>query len=266
MQRNPIRLGGVVASALLVLVSTTGAPANADPDRNPDALWELVSRHCVVDELQFDDPAPCAAVELGAGVERGYAVLKDASGARQFLLIPTARRTGIESPELLAPDAPNYFSDAWRARSFTEAAAGGAVPRDWMSLAVNSTLARSQNQLHIHIDCLRADVHDALSRFGDSVGPVWTAFPVPLAGHTYSAVGVDGDELQVNPFRLVADAFGEGDMGSQTVVVVGRDGGDGSAGFVILADRADGENGDFAGGEQLQDHDSCPGAPGSVRG
>ena len=40
-------------------------------------------------------------------------------------------------------------------------------------------------------------------------------------------------------------------------MVIGRDRGDGGVGFVILADRADGENGDFAGGEQLQDHDYC---------
>lgn len=255
-----------VSTLALALVPVTGAVAQADPD----ALWRLVSQQCVVDEVQFADPAPCAAVDLAGGPERGYAVLKDAVGARQFLLIPTARIPGIESPELLAPDAPNYFADAWRARSFTEAAAGGAVPRDWMSLAINSALARSQTQLHIHIDCLRTDVHDALSRYGSDVGPGWTTFPVPLAGHTYTALAVEGSELAVNPFRLVADAIGgekdadaiggEKGMGSQTIVVVGTSRPDGSAGFLILADRADGESGSFAGGEQLQDHDSCRGA------
>lgn len=245
------------AALALALVPLTGAVAQADPD----ALWRLVSQQCVVDQVQFADPAPCASVDLADGVQRGYAVLKDAVGARQFLLIPTSRITGIESPELLEPAAPNYFADAWRARSFTEAAAGGAVPRDWMSLAINSALARSQNQLHIHIDCLRTDVHDALTRYGSDVGPGWTTFPVPLAGHTYTAMAVEGAELAVNPFRLVADAIGGAtDMGSQTIVVVGTNRPDGSAGFLILADRADGESGSFAGGEQLQDHDSCSGA------
>lgn len=241
----------------------TATVAQADPD----ALWRLVSQQCVVDEVQFADPAPCAAVDLPDGVQRGHAVLKDSVGARQFLLIPTARIAGIESPELLAPDAPNYFAEAWRARSFTETV-GGTVPRDWMSLAINSALARSQNQLHIHIDCLRSDVHDALSRYGGGVGPEWTTFPVPLAGHTYTAMAVEGPDLAVNPFRLVADALSAEnpgqdagqDMGSQTIVVVGTSRADGGTGFLILADRADGESGSFAGGEQLQDHDSCMGA------
>ncbi len=218
-----------------------------------DALWNLVSQQCVVDAQEFGNPEPCAKVDLSEGVQRGYAVLKDAVGPRQFLLIPTARITGIESPEVLAPDAPNYLAAAWQARSFAEAAAGRAVPREWMSVAVNSVLSRSQSQLHIHIDCVRADVHDALRRHADTVGPAWAPFQVPLAGHTYSAMAVDGEDLQVNPFRLVADAFGEQRMGEQTIVVVGRDGG----GFVVLTDHADGENGDFAGGEQLQDHTSC---------
>ena len=247
-----------VAAAVLALAAT--APASR-ADADPDALWRL-SEECVLDAEQSGDPAPCLSVDLAQGVQRGHAILKDTVGARQFLLIPTARITGIESPELLAPDAPNYLAEAWQARSVTEAAAGGAVPRDWMSLAINSVLARSQNQLHIHIDCIRADVHDALSRYGRDLGPDWTTFPVPLAGHTYSALAIEGADLEVNPFRLVADAFGDQDMASQTVVVVGAGRDDGSAGFIILADRADGENGDFAGGEQLQDHDSCAGAPG----
>ena len=176
------------------MVLPAGTAAHADPD----ALWQLVSQQCVPDEEQFDDPArapPSTSTPAWSGL-RGVQGLR---GARQFLLIPTARITGIESPELLAPDAPNYFSDAWRARSFTDAAAGGPVPRDWMSLAVNSIQFRSQNQLHIHVDCVRGDVHDALSEHGAQIGPTWTTFPVPLAGHTYSALGVEGADLDVNP-------------------------------------------------------------------
>ena len=257
MRSDLIRLAVTVGA---VAVSLAGA---GDAHADPDALWRLVSQQCVVDELQFGNPEPCAAVDLTGGVQRGYAVLKDAHGARQFLLIPTARITGVESPELISPEATNYFDAAWQVRSYFEEAAGGPVPRDWVSLAVNSRLARSQEQLHIHIDCLRADVHDALTRYGNEVGPEWSEFPLPLAGHRYSALAVEGDKLDVNPFRLVADRFGGHDMELQTLVVVGSDsvgrgsGGPGRQGFVILVDRADGENGDFAGGEQLQDHDSC---------
>lgn len=233
------------------------APVQAHADS--DALWHLVSG-CVTDQIDHRDPAPCAAVDLDAG----WALLKDIEGPRQYLLIPTVKVAGVESPELIAPGAPNYFAAAWREKSFTEASAGGSLPRDWISLAVNSSVARSQNQLHIHIDCVRADVHDALSRHAADVGPNWAPFPALLAGHSYDAIAVEGDQLAANPFRLRADGLADPgiEMGIQTLVVVGAVR-DGRPGFVILADRADGETGDFAGGEQLQDHSACPAPSGA---
>ena len=245
----------------LVLVALLGLGGIGVAAADPDALWRLISERCVPDQLANRDPAPCSVVDLDAGQDAGSVVLKDIVGRRQFLLMPTARITGIDSPALLAPGATNYFAAAWDARSFTEAAAGGTLPRDWVSLAVNSSVSRSQDQLHIHVDCLRADVHETLSTHAAEIGSTWAPFPIPLAGHTYSAVAVTGADLAgVNPFTLLADGLegARADMGLQTLVVVGATGTDGQPGFVILADRADGETGDFAGGEQLQDHDSCP--------
>ena len=187
-------------------------------------------------------------------------MLKDLVGATQFLLIPTARVAGIESPEVLAPDAPNYFADAWRARSYVEQRAGRGLPRDWVSLAINSAAARSQNQLHIHVDCVRADVRQALATNAGAIGPTWSAFPVPLAGQQYRAIAVPGDGLDgVNPFRLLADGLAGGDsMGAQTLVAVGSTGVDGAPGFVLLAGRADAADPGSGHGEDLQDHDTCP--------
>ncbi len=243
----------LAASALWVL-----APATVHAD--PNALWTLVHDQCVVDVQQHRDPAPCSRVDLSRGEDDGYAVLKDIVGDRQYLVIPTARITGIESPVLVdPPHATNYFGAAWQARSFVEQRAGGTIPRDWMSLAVNSAVARSQNQLHIHLDCLRADVHDALRSAAGAIGPGWAPLPVPLTGHTYWAMAVDGINLDANPFRLLADDLdgARDDMGGQyTVVVAGLTGPGGRPGFVVLADRADDVSN--AGGEELQDHDACP--------
>jgi len=247
----------VIARAFFaaVLVSASSVFGAAVAHADPNALWDIVSGQCVPDQWQHGDPAPCASVEPD------WAVLKDLVGPRQFLLIPTARVTGIESPELLAPDAPNYFAAAWRARSFVDERAGFTLPRDWVSLAINSEDARTQNQLHIHVDCIRLDVLDALARHAGDVGPSWAPFPVPLAGHRYSAMSVDGENLDaVNPFQLLADGIpgAREDMGSQTVVVAGAYLSGGRPGFVILADHVDVAAGDTAGGEALQDHASCP--------
>lgn len=252
------RRGGLLLAAALVVGCAGFGRAAADGD--PDALWHIVHDRCVPDQQQHGDPAPCARVDIGAGEATGYAVLKDIVGATQFLLIPTARVTGIESSAVLAPNATNYFAAAWRARSFVEGRAGRMLPRDWLSLAVNSEAARSQDQLHVHIDCVRADVHEALTDHAGDIGAAWTPFPVPLAGHRYSAMAVPGDDLSVNPFTLLADGIaGAGaDMGDETIVVVGAVAPDGRPGFVILADHVDAAAGDAAEGEALQDHASCP--------
>lgn len=233
-----------------MLVSVGTAVAHADRD----VLWHIVNGQCVPDQLQRRDPAPCVEVDLSAGEQHGYAVFKDSDGVAQYLLIPTARVTGVEDPALRAPDAPNYFAQAWRARAFTEAAAGGALPRDWISLAVNSAGARSQDQLHIHIDCLSADVHGVLGDSSHLIGPDWSPLPVPLAGHRYEAVRIP-DLDAVNPFILAAPD--PADAAATTVVVVGG-GTEAAPEFVLLRSRSDPASSDPAAGEQLQDHDGCP--------
>jgi CDP-diacylglycerol pyrophosphatase len=196
-------------------------------------------------------------VELENGVEKGYAVLKDIVGATQFLLIPTLRISGIESFSILDPDAPNYWDAAWRARYFVEERAQQPLPRDDISLAINSAVGRTQDQLHIHIDCVRADVKAALAAHQADITAVWTPFPVPLVGHTYRAMRVESDYLgDANPFRLLADSDPKiaSDMGQYTLVVVGMTFTGGKPGFVVLDGHADAATGDHASGEELQDH------------
>ncbi len=248
-----MRLRRAAAAILAVLAIEGGTPAAA---ADPDALWNIVHGQCVPDQLHNNDPAPCALVDLVGG----YVVLKDLVGATQFLLIPTERIGGIESPQILAADAPNYLADAWRARTFVEQRAGRALPRDWMSLAINSAATRSQNELHIHVDCVRADVREALATHAEDIGATWAPFPVPLVGQPYRVMAVWESELDAaNPFELLADGLMPGDsMGAQTLAVVGITGVDGRPGFALLAGRAEPANPDSGSGEDLQDHASCP--------
>jgi CDP-diacylglycerol pyrophosphatase len=232
------------------------APAGNAAD--PDALWKIVHGQCIPDQRQKGDPTPCALVDLQQGDAKGYAVLKDIVGATQYLLIPTARVSGIESPLLLDPGTPNYFADAWLERGYTERAAQRPLPREAISLAINSAFGRSQNQLHIHIDCVRADVRAALQRQLAAIGDSWAPLAEPLAGHPYRAMRVLADALDgTNPFVLLADGV-QGAltaMGEQTLVVVGAEFAGGHPGFIILTDHVDPAIGDKAGGEELQDHD-----------
>lgn len=240
-----------IAGALLLIAGVFPGDAHAHSDR--EVLWHIVHEQCVPDQRYNREPAPCVEVDLSEGEERGYAVLRDTAGPEQFLLIPTARITGIEDPALLRPDAPNYFADAWRAKAFTEAAAGGTLARNWVSLAINSTFARTQDQLHIHIDCLRADVHQAIADAAGYIGQSWSPLPVPLGGDSYDAIAIS-DLDSVNPFVLAAEPS---EMALTTLVVIGT-GTEDRPGFVVLRRLAAAGSSDPAAGEDLQDHDSCP--------
>jgi CDP-diacylglycerol pyrophosphatase len=244
----------------LVLAALLLAPAGAWA-ADPSALWNIVSGHCVPHEQADRDPAPCSMVDIAAGVDKGFAVLKDIVGVAQFLLIPTARISGIEDAVILSPDATNYWNAAWNVRYFVEERVHSALPRDAISLAINAMTGRTQNQLHIHIDCIRPDVRDALAGGLDKVGPVWTPFPTSLVGHDYRAIRINQATLDgVNPFDVLADADPRTDMGLHTLVLVGETFADGSNGFVLLDNHADLAAGDRGSGEELQDH-SCAIAP-----
>jgi CDP-diacylglycerol pyrophosphatase len=247
MRRRAGKTTGCALLIVMIVIALTGMPLRHLAAADPSALWHILHDQCVPDEEQNHSPKPCELVDLSAG----YVVLKDIVGATQFLLMPIARITGIESPQLLAPDAPNYWAPAWQARRFVEQRADRALPRDVISLAVNSAKARSQNQLHIHIDCTRLDVVAALGEHAEAIGDRWAKFPVQLAGHDYMAMRVEQPDLAgSDPFVLLADGIPEAraDMGSYTLVVVGA-----PQGFVVLAGHADG-TADRGSGEQLQDH------------
>ncbi len=237
--------------AALIALAAFAPAAQADPD----ALWKIISEKCLPNEREYGQPAPCALVDENDGAGKGYVVLKDRDGDTQYLVMPTAKITGIEDPAILAPGAANYFADAWLQRHYTVDAAKAALPREAISLAVNSTFGRSQNQLHIHIDCVRADVREAVQRQLAAIGDKWAPLAEPLAGHPYSAMRVVGVDLgNNNPFAMLADAGARPSMGSHTLVVLGVVLPGGQPGFVVLADQANPATGDRASGEELQDH------------
>jgi CDP-diacylglycerol pyrophosphatase len=249
-----------IAIALVFCAAAVCIVAAAQQALGPrDALWIVVHDDCVPDELHTHNPSPCAQVDLDDGVEKGFVILKDIRGGEQFLLIPTARIPGIESPVILAPDAPNYFADAWDAQKYLDDAVGQTLPRDDIALAINSVAGRSQDQLHIHVDCVRADVQAALRQQATAIGRRWAPVHFAFTEHRYLAMWVAGDQLGANnPFRLLATGLpgAANDMGDRTLVVVGATRASGDAGFFILEDQVDRENYDNANGEELMDH-SC---------
>lgn len=232
-----------VAAIALILASFTARAAD------PDVLWKFVHDKCVPGQMQAQDPKPCVEVSLADGV----AVLKDINGIAQHLLIPTAKNTGMDDPAVLAPATPNYFAAAWKARHFMDGKLDKTLPRDAISLAINSVSGRTQNQLHIHIDCVRPDVRAVLH--GQSADH-WASVKMP-GGNSYKVRQIAGSDLEaVNPFLLLAREQPDSvaDYAHHTLVAVGAVLPDGREGFYLLDDHADLATLDRASGEELQDH------------
>jgi CDP-diacylglycerol pyrophosphatase len=231
--------------------SAFGAPARADPM----ALWRIIHGACVPHFTAGKGPSPCESVDLSGGEAQGVAILKDLVGVAQMLAIPTRRITGIEDPQVLAPDAPKVFAVAWGAKALVEARLHVVLPRQAVAIAMNSKWARSQDQLHLHVDCVARNVAATLADNRASFDGVWRAMAVPLNGRVYFARQVDSADLaDVAPLKLLADGVegARAHMDAYSLAAVGATF-DGKPGFILLADQFSLEGGGHA--EDLEDHD-----------
>jgi CDP-diacylglycerol pyrophosphatase len=249
--------GLTIASGRALCAVATGmalfatCPAQADPM----ALWRIVHGECLPHVEAGEGPKPCEAVDLNGGAAEGVAILKDLVGVAQMLAIPTRRITGIEDPQMLEPDAPKVFADGWKARTLVEARLGKQLPREAVALAINSKWSRSQEQLHVHVDCVAESVVEVLAGYRSALDDHWRAMTEPLKGRIYFARRVDSTDLEdIQPLRLLADGL-EGakeHMGDYSLAAVGAEF-DGRPGFILLADSFSLEGGGHA--EDVEDHD-----------
>ena len=240
--KTPVRWTLAAAVAAVVLVGAKFALA----DRL--ALWRIVHEQCVPAADRHEPlPPPCLSVG-GADV-----VIKDRNGVAQLLEIPAAQVTGIEDPQALDEKAPNYFAAAWRARELMTRYRKAAPPREAVGITINSKYSRSQDQMHLHVDCLRPEVAQALAAYAPHLDSEWRPMTEALHGRKYWARRLD-DLENANPFRLLADGVAGArekmDLWSLAVVPVQYDG---KPGFALLADPAELTAGGHA--EDLQDHD-----------
>ena len=221
----------VYLASLLLLTCFTclvSLPAQA---ASPDALWQIVHEQCLPNSVAHGDPAPCALVDR----EHGFVLLKDSNGIAQHLLIPTIRLAGIESPELLLPEAPNYWRQAWERRDYVARTLGKPLAPEQFALEINSAAARSQLQLHIHMDCVRPDLPALLQTHREDPFGQWQ--PLQLDGHTYSILRLPADALATqDPFKLAAarSPYAARAMAAQSLLLTGARFADGSSGFYLL--------------------------------
>lgn len=189
-------------------------------------------------------PTPCVYIEPEgpyANLGNGFAILKPPkSSPYHFLTSPTKAITGIEDPQVTFSLTPamvntsysrNYWIDAWTWLGKTvnvlyKANHKGVVLRpDQMGLAINSEKGRTQNQLHIHMACIKKEVQTTLASVKPPITTTWSA-PIPFTflknNHSYRAIVLAN--LSANPFLVVktVPGYNPNEPGRSTLAVTGK--------------------------------------------
>ncbi len=208
------------------------------------ALWQVVHKLCLPMHATLGVSLPCLAVDE----ERGFVVIRAPGDATRIIVVPTARTEGIESPSLLRDDAPNFWAYAWGERQWVVSAARRPLGWDDIGMAINSRPARTQDQMHIHVDCLDVRLKKALAGAKLS-SQRWTPLNLRPWGF-YRAKRLPENGLERNLFQTVAKEIpgAQTNMALQTIAVAGVTDEKGERGFVLL------ENGVGGSAEDLLDH------------
>ena len=223
--------------ALLVgLIALLSNPLAA-VDLPRSTLWRVVQT-CVLNQRTTGSPFPCLTVNQAGS----YAVLRAPFRQTHIVTMPTVRVSGVEDPVLHRPGRPNYFNAAWQARSFVQAELKRPLGADDIGLAVNSRLTRSQDQLHIHVDCVDRRVKRLIAGRADAMPTdAWEPNALTYQGQSYWGRRVDAADLVGVDVFTLADTIPavEANPARTTLAVLGIVGPQGSPGFVLLAGQSD---------------------------
>lgn len=240
--------------AVIGFVCSVGVSMPADAGQR-GLLWRVVQA-CLANTRLTGAAFPCIAVDIKDGAETGYAVVPVPLQETHVLVVPTVRTIGIEADHLRDSRAPYYFQDAWAARHFVTEGLSRPPGRDDIALAVNSRPGRSQDQLHIHVACLRPDVKASLLHQSGSLHTDrWTRIVARPYAPRYWGRFIPRETLAgVNIFALVADGpAGKPESLDQTTIVVSGAGSGQKPGFIVLARQRVKNSRDEAHGEALLD-------------
>ncbi|TXN72837.1 CDP-diacylglycerol diphosphatase [Methylobacterium sp. WL6] len=234
---------------LPILLTTLSAPARAAGDASRDVLWAAL-KTCVLAKSVANRTFPCLDVDLGDKDRPGTAVLRAPGQPTHVVVMPTDTVVGLEALVLRGERGTAYWRAALAARRFVSDPPKGRIPVAEVGLAVNWAQGRSQDQLHIHLDCIKPRVLAALRTHGHGIRATWAPFAVPLAGDRYVAMRVTAAEAErFNPFAALVRLPGRQNLRQTSLTAVATPAGDPDPGYYVLAYRAP-----RASAEDLMDH------------
>ena len=238
-----LALGAFLVGGISLLLASAAAGRD-----DGDGLWHVVHDLCLPMQRTLNHPFPC----LDVNTQRGFVVLRAPYDQTRLLVVPTRRVTGIESPSLLQDNMPPLWSIGWRERGRVAEAAGKPLNWNDVGMAVNSQPRRTQDQLHIHVDCVDPRLRRALAVKSSHLTSQWSTLDLAPWGDQYRVRSVSAAELDQNLFKLVADQIpgARSEMGQQSIAVVGLPDGQNQQRLALLV------NSDAGHAEELLDH-SC---------
>jgi len=261
VQVGTLTRAAIVSTALWLACSTPAqlTSVKAAVAAPPNALFQVVQA-CKEALLLFGNPFPCLKVHLGEDPDPSFAVVPN-PGTRSVLLVPIKRITGIESPELLRTDSPNWWRYAWMARNFITQGTSRPIRRDDIALAINSREARSQDQLHIHVACVAPKILSRIRPFERAITHSWSPFPISLGSESWWAIRIEEKDLETNLFPLLhrLAASSKGLMQDWGMAAIAWTFAKGSDGFLVFATRHTDAFPDSGSGTSLVDP-MCPSA------
>jgi CDP-diacylglycerol pyrophosphatase len=224
----------------------TAGPAVAFDVKDRTALWYVVNDLCLPMQQTLGLPTPCLKVDI----HQGFVVIRAPGDETQILIVPTAKIGGIESPAVLQDRMPNLWHFAWNERNRVAKAVGRPLGSEDIGMAINSQRGRSQDQLHIHVDCADSRIKRALASRKGHPSPKWSTLDLhPWAGrYRIREIGPAG--INQNIFRLIAEEIpgARSRMALQSIGVISSTSASGDQGFTVLV------NSDGGYAEELLDH------------
>lgn len=217
-------------------------------------LWR-VEQTCVLNQRATGSPFPCLTVDLTGG----FAVLRAPFRQTHVVTMPLLRISGVEDPVLQRSGGRDAFEAAWQARHYVQDELKRPLQPVDVGLAVNSRYTRSQDQLHIHVDCVNQTVRDRLAGLVPGLPTDrWQPAAFIWKGQSYAARRLDRTDLTgINVFALAAELPAIAAAPSRTTLAaVGARRPDGGTGFVLMAGQSNPRSAMMQStSEDLLDHD-----------
>ncbi|SPP31183.1 CDP-diacylglycerol pyrophosphatase [Arsenophonus endosymbiont of Aleurodicus floccissimus] len=167
---------------------------------NSDKLWQTINQQCIPEFKNGSLQSPCIKVDQ----QHRYVIYKDIKGPLHDLLLPLDKISGIESPILQQKNTENYFMLAWKNRQLFIKTANKPINEQFLSLVINSKYGRSQEQLHIHLACLKAEMYQIIKENEHTITTSWQLLKQKINSHRYIAIKIPATNVnKISPFHYL---------------------------------------------------------------